>query len=103
MKGTDFESLGFSFELPGDLVGNVFAVRVMRVQYDHYSKMCKSYRIPPKASKDIPSYYEQMNQKIEGRALFLHKSRKKSHPYFMLNLSKVSKMTSKWKHKRKGS
>ena len=47
VKGTNFESLGFGFELPADLIGNVFAVRVMRVEYDHYSKICRSYKIPP--------------------------------------------------------
>ena len=34
----------------------------MRVEYDHYSKMCKSNKIPPKAAKDIPTYFEQVNQ-----------------------------------------
>ncbi len=60
VKGADFAELGFGFELPADLVGNVFAVRVMRVEYDHYSKMCRSNKIPPKAAKDVPSYFEQV-------------------------------------------
>jgi hypothetical protein len=41
VKGSHFDALGFGFELPADLMGNVFAVRVMRVGYDHYSKMCR--------------------------------------------------------------
>ena len=36
----------------------------MRVEYDHYSKMCKSNRIPPRAGKDIPTYYDQIEQRI---------------------------------------
>ena len=39
VKGTEFESLGFSFELPKSLMGIRGAVRVMRVEYDHYSKV----------------------------------------------------------------
>ena len=39
VKGTDFENLGFSFELPKSLMGIRGAVRVMRVEYDHYSKV----------------------------------------------------------------
>ena len=31
VKGTNFESLGFGFELPAELIGNIFAVRVMQV------------------------------------------------------------------------
>ncbi len=27
VKGTNFETLGFGFELPADLIGNIFAVR----------------------------------------------------------------------------
>eukprot|EP00095_Tigriopus_kingsejongensis_P003535 snap_masked-scaffold106_size358372-processed-gene-1.3 protein:Tk03535 transcript:snap_masked-scaffold106_size358372-processed-gene-1.3-mRNA-1 annotation:"axonemal 84 kda protein" len=65
VKGTHFDSLGFEFDLPNDLIGNIFAVRVMRVEYDHYSKMCSSNKIPPRASEDIPSYFEQVNQNIE--------------------------------------
>ena len=42
VKGTDFENLGFSFELPRSLMGIRGAVRVMRVEYDHYSKRCSS-------------------------------------------------------------
>ncbi len=64
VKGTNFETLGFGFELPADLIGSIFAVRVMRVEYDHYSKMCKSNRIPPRAAKDIPSYYDHIEQRI---------------------------------------
>ena len=41
VKGTDFENLGFSFELPKSLMGIRGAVRVMRVEYDHYSKVRK--------------------------------------------------------------
>lgn len=66
IKGTQFESLGFEFELPDDLIGNIFAVRVMRVQYDHYSKMCKSNRIPNRAEKDKPSYFEQIEARIKS-------------------------------------
>lgn len=51
IKGTNFDSMGFGFELPTDLLAaNMFAVRVMHVQYDHYSKVlemklmaCRSY------------------------------------------------------------
>ena len=65
VKGTNFESLGFGFELPADLIGNIlFAVRVMRVEYDHYSKMCKSNRIPPKNAKDVPNYFQQIQGRI---------------------------------------
>ena len=39
VKGTEFENLGFSFELPKSLMGIRGAVRVMRVEYDHYSKV----------------------------------------------------------------
>ena len=60
VKGTHFEALGFEFELPSDLMGNIFAVRVMRVEYDHYSKICRSNKIPPRAQKDIPSYFQQV-------------------------------------------
>ena len=65
VKGTNFESLGFGFELPHSLMGTVGAVRVMRVEYDHYSKMCKSNKIPPIASKDIPSYIEQLDCRLK--------------------------------------
>lgn len=65
VKGTNFESLGFGFELPQSLMGTVGAVRVMRVEYDHYSKMCKSNRIPPFASKDVPSYIEQLEGNLK--------------------------------------
>ena len=64
-KGTNFESLGFGFELPQSLMGTVGAVRVMRVEYDHYSKMCKSNKIPPIAKKDIPTYIEQLDGRIK--------------------------------------
>ena len=37
----------------------------MRVEYDHYSKMCKSNKIPPIAQKDIPSYTEQLDTRIK--------------------------------------
>ena len=65
VKGTNFESLGFGFELPQSLMGTVGAVRVMRVEYDHYSKMCKSNKIPPVAAKDIPSYIEQLDCRLK--------------------------------------
>ena len=65
VKGTNFESLGFGFELPHSLMGTVGAVRVMRVEYDHYSKMCKSNKIPPIAGKDIPSYIEQLDCRLK--------------------------------------
>ena len=64
VKGTNFESLGFGFELPQSLMGTVGAVRVMRVEYDHYSKMCKSNRIPPRAKKDLPTYIAQLEDRI---------------------------------------
>ena len=48
VNGTNFEDLGFGFELPQSLMGTVGAVRVMRVEYDHYSKMCRSNKIPPR-------------------------------------------------------
>ena len=64
VKGTNFESLGFGFELPQSLMGTVGAVRVMRVEYDHYSKMCKSNRIPPFADKDKPTYIEQLEANL---------------------------------------
>ena len=51
VKGTNFEDLGFGFELPQSLMGTVGAVRVMRVEYDHYSKMCRSNKIPPRSLK----------------------------------------------------
>ena len=41
VKGTEFENLGFSFELPKSLMGIRGAVRVMRVEYDHYSKVSR--------------------------------------------------------------
>ena len=41
VKGTEFENLGFSFELPKSLMGIRGAVRVMRVEYDNYSKVGK--------------------------------------------------------------
>ncbi len=34
------------------------------MEYDHYSKMCKSNKIPPRANKDINSYYDQIEQRI---------------------------------------
>ena len=64
VKGTNFESLGFGFELPQSLMGTVGAVRVMRVEYDHYSKMCKSNKIPPRAKKDLPTYIAQLEDRI---------------------------------------
>ena len=66
VKGTHFEDLGFEFELPQSLMGTVGAVRVMRVQYDHYSKMCQSNKMPPRAAKDIPSYIDQMEGKLKN-------------------------------------
>ena len=65
IKGTQFESLGFGFELPAELIGNIFAVRVMRVEYDHYSKICRSNQIPPRAEKDKPTYIQQIEDKIK--------------------------------------
>lgn len=65
IKGTDFESLGFGFELPQSLMGTVGAVRVMRVEYDHYSKMCKSNKIPPIAKKDLPTYMEELDKRLK--------------------------------------
>ena len=65
VKGTNFEALGFEFELPQSLMGTVGAVRVMRVEYDHYSKMCQSNKMPPRAAKDIPSYIDQMEEKLQ--------------------------------------
>ena len=65
VKGTNFETLGFEFELPQSLMGTVGAVRVMRVEYDHYSKMCASNKQPPRAAKDIPSYIDQMEAKLK--------------------------------------
>jgi len=41
--------------------GTVGAVRVMRVEYDHYSKMCRSNKIPPMAIKDAATYVEQVS------------------------------------------
>ena len=76
VKGTNFESLGFGFELPQSLMGTVGAVRVMRVDYDHYSPRCKSNKMPPRAKKDIPTYIEdleealkQLEQKMQERKL----------------------------------
>ena len=72
VKGTNFDTLGFEFELPQSLMGTVGAVRVMRVDYDHYSKMCKSNKMPPRAAKDIPSYIDQMERKLEEMAIEMH-------------------------------
>ena len=44
--------------------GTVGAVRVMRVEYDHYSKMCRSNKIPPLASKDLPTYIEEVEARL---------------------------------------
>ncbi len=41
-------------------IGTVGAVRVMRVEYDHYSKMCRSNKCPPLAAKDHPTYIEEV-------------------------------------------
>ena len=87
VNGTNFEDLGFGFELPQSLMGTVGAVRVMRVEYDHYSKMCRSNKIPPRyvlcnndaedlifrqemlfgdrAEKDIPSYIDLVEEKLQ--------------------------------------
>ena len=72
VKGTSFETLGFEFELPQSLMGTVGAVRVMRVQYDHYSKMCKSNKMPPRAAKDIPSYIDQMEERLKEMEIEIH-------------------------------
>ena len=91
VKGTNFEDLGFGFELPQSLMGTVGAVRVMRVEYDHYSKMCRSNKIPPRflklriskadffvaisetnwrlnfrAEKDIPSYIDLVDDRLKS-------------------------------------
>ena len=65
VKGTNFESLGFGFELPQSLMGTVGAVRVMRVFYDHYSPMCKSNKIPPVAARDVPTYFENLDNSLK--------------------------------------
>ncbi|XP_053652417.1 dynein axonemal intermediate chain 7-like [Cherax quadricarinatus] len=38
--------LGFTFTLPGDLVETECVVRVMRTEYDHYSKFARTYNPP---------------------------------------------------------
>ena len=37
-------------------------VRVMRVEYDHYSKRCPSYSIPPVHPDDVPSLLEKVEK-----------------------------------------
>ena len=91
VKGTDFESLGFGFELPQSLMGTVGAVRVMRVEYDHYSKMCKSNKIPPIAKKDIPSYVEELDKKLKEveRKMLLKKAHMKKQQIELEALQKA--------------
>ena len=72
VKGTNFESLGFGFELPQSLMGTVGAVRVMRVDYDHYSPRCKSNKIPPVAKKDIPTYFEDLDTRLQELEQKMH-------------------------------
>ena len=65
VKGTNFEDLGFGFELPQSLMGTVGAVRVMRVEYDHYSKMCRSNKIPPRSLKlhtSTPDFFAAISE-----------------------------------------
>ena len=64
VKGTDFENLGFSFELPRSLMGIRGAVRVMRVEYDHYSKRCPSNGIPPVHPDDKESLLEKVEARV---------------------------------------
>ncbi|KAK7086352.1 hypothetical protein SK128_010494 [Halocaridina rubra] len=40
------EELGFTFTLPADLVETECIVRVMRTEYDHYSKFARSFDAP---------------------------------------------------------
>ena len=64
VKGTDFENLGFSFELPKSLMGIRGAVRVMRVEYDHYSKVRKlSYDVIRDAFKKKNVIFSDIVQK----------------------------------------
>ena len=53
--------LGLSLSPDFFALGTVGAVRVMRVEYDHYSKMCRSNKIPPMAFKDHATYIEQVS------------------------------------------
>ena len=64
VKGTEFENLGFSFELPKSLMGIRGAVRVMRVEYDHYSKRCPSNGIPPIHQDDVPTLLEKVQKRV---------------------------------------
>ena len=63
VKGTEFENLGFTFELPRSLMGIIGAVRVMRVEYDHYSKRCPSNAIPPVHPDDVETLLEKVRRK----------------------------------------
>ena len=69
VKGTDFENLGFSFELPKSLMGIRGAVRVMRVEYDHYSKVRNLVSMVP--INDCLDY--KFSSRIE-MSLLLHSS-----------------------------
>lgn len=40
------------------------AVRVMRVEYDHYSKRCPSNAIPPVHPDDEPSLLEKVERRV---------------------------------------
>lgn len=43
------KELGFTFTLPEDLAEAECVVRVMRTEYDHYSKFARTYNSP-----DVP-------------------------------------------------
>ncbi|XP_069178268.1 dynein axonemal intermediate chain 7 homolog isoform X2 [Procambarus clarkii] len=49
----EVKELGFTFTLPADLVEADCVVRVMRTEYDHYSKFARTFNPPLVQEKDI--------------------------------------------------
>jgi hypothetical protein len=51
----------------------------MRVEYDHYSKMCRSNKIPLLAGKDHPTYIEEAEAKLKamGEAIVNRRSERR--------------------------
>jgi hypothetical protein len=60
----------------------------MRVEYDHYSKMCRSNKIPPLAAKDLPTYIEEVEARLKSMedAMLNRRSERKKQQVFCLKL-----------------
>ena len=49
----------------------------MRVEYDHYSKRCPSYSIPPVHPDDVPSLLEKVEKVSSSQNISKERSQRK--------------------------